>query len=257
MKGDRKKIFTLIVLVISASVFVGIAVYKIRPGGILPGEPSPTQIPPTWTPAPTFPPPSASTLENFFGNPSCSLPCWQGITPGITTSTEALQRLNDSPLIFNISIQSEGSLGEYGKTTWRWKPDDEQPEQRGNITWTNGIVRTMNLTTYSIISIGEIISRFGPPEKIDVFDCTEVVEGPQWWCATLYYAKNGFEIHNSWSRSGNENGIQITPSDQIEFIRMFEPSTIEEWLLSLGLDPQTHDLRDWKGYGNLLDLYVR
>jgi hypothetical protein len=257
MKGNKTKIFALIVFVTGASILVGISVHKMQPGQTLPEELSPTQAPPTWTPAPTSSPSSTATLEKYFGNSSCSLPCWQGIMPGVTTSTQALQRLKDSPLIFNNSIQSEGSMTGSGKTTWRWKPDDKMPEVKGNFEWVNGIVHLMKLTTYNIISIGEIISRFGPPEKISVIDCTEVVEGPQWWCATLYYVKIGFEIHNSWSRSGNEKVIQITSTDITEFIMLFEPSTIEERVSSQGLDSHYLNLQDWKGYGNLLDLYVQ
>jgi len=221
---------------------------------------APSTVPPisTWTPSPTFPPLFVATLENLFGNSSCSLPCWQGITPGITTSTEALQRLNDSPLVLKDSIQSEESKTGLGNAHWRWKIDDKRPEEKGNIVWANEIVLRMELTAYPNVSVGETINRFGSPEKIDVIDCTDVPEGEhRYWCATLYYAQSGFEIHIGWEGSWIGNDVQITPSDPIEFIRVFKPSTIEEWLSSLGLDSRHRDLRDWKGYGNLLDLYVR
>lgn len=144
---------------------------------------------------------------------------------------------------------------------WRWKIEDKQPDEKGNMVWADGIVRMMELTTYPNISIGEVINKFGPPEKIDAIDCTDVPEaGHQYWCITLYYAKNGLEIHFTCEGAWDENDMditQITQSDPIEFIRLFEPTTIEKWLLSIGLDPQHLDLRDWKGYGNLLELYVR
>jgi hypothetical protein len=53
------------------------------------------------------------------------------------------------------------------------------------------------------------------------------------------------------------NDVQIAASDPIYFFRLFKPSTIAEWLSSMGLNPQYPDLRDWKGYGNLYDLYVK
>lgn len=206
-------------------------------------------------PSPTVPSPSAVELENFFGNASCSWPCWQGITPGVTTSSEALQRLNNSSLVLKNTIQAEEPKTGFGKVEWHWKIGDKQPILGGDIEWRDGFVWKIALTAYYIISLGEMINKFGPPEKVEVINCTEIVEGPQYWCATLYYARNGFEIHVNWNR--NENGMQIMPSDPIDFVLLFKPSTIEEWLSSWGFDPQNHDLRDWKGYGNFYNLYVR
>ena len=209
------------------------------------------------SPSPTSASLSAIALEDFFGDDSCSWPCWQGITPGITTSSEALLKLQASPLILKkYSIQSEGIETGNGKASWRWNVDDNQREERGNIQWTNGVVRMMELTAYPVISLGEIINRFGSPEKIDVIDCTEIVEGPRWWCGTLYYAKSGFEIHVSWEDSA-ESDVQIAPSDPIGFVRMFAPSTLEKWLAAIGLSHVYPDLRDWNGYGGLYDLYVK
>jgi hypothetical protein len=221
--------------------------------------PSPTYTKlPTHTataPATLTPPPSAATLENYFGNSSCSVPCWKGITPGINTSTEALQMLYDSPLVLKNSIQTEETKTGFGNAHWHWEIGDKQPKLAGNMEWSDGIVRWVNLGAYPIVSIGEVINRYGTPEKIEVFDCTDVYAG-DWFCANLYYAKRGFEIVMSWSSSEFENGIQITPSDPVNFIWLFESSTIVEWLSSMGLDPYHRDLRDWKGFGDLLKLYV-
>lgn len=252
-----RKLFILFVLwSVLLTSCVGRAVEMQAPASV--GS-SPTHVitPSRVPPSPTSISLSATALENFFGDSSCSWPCWQGITPGITTSSEALLKLHDSPLILKkYSIQSEGSETENGEASWRWNVDDNQREERGNIQWTNGVVRMMELTAYPVISLGEIINRFGPPEKIDVIDCTEIVEGPRWWCGTLYYAKSGFEIHVSWEDSA-ESDVQITPSDLIVFVRMFEPSTLEKWLADMGLNHLYPDLCDWNGYGSLYDLYVK
>jgi hypothetical protein len=208
----------------------------------------------TTTPRSTL---SAIELENYFGTPSCPWPCWQGITPGITTSSEALQSIKHSPMVEAKSIKVEGSTTGSGRADWHWKMSDQQPEAAGNMEWKNGIIRSVGLGGYPSISIGQIIQRLGPPEKIDVIDCTEVVEGPQWFCGALYYAARGIDVHISWERSRDGSAVPIMPDDPIDFVELFEPSTIEQWILSSGLNPQTHDLRDWKGYGDLLELYFR
>ncbi len=239
----NNKIRTIALVVLAAGVVIGIAVYGMQPNSLL------NLILST----PTL---SAGELESFLGNSSCFLPCWQGITPGITTSTEALQRLHESHLILKNTIQSEESKPGFGKAQWHWQFDGRQLEGYGDMEWSDGIVRSVGLGTYPMILLGEIINKFGPPQKIDVLDCTEIVEGPQHWCVTLLYAKVGFEVQDHLERSGSGKGVQITPADPISFIVLFQPSTIEEWLSSLGFDPQVVHLQDWKGYGDLIELYV-
>jgi len=237
MKSNKIKVFAIVVIIVSVSILIWVTVARTS----------------------MLAPPSAEELENFFGDASCSWPCWQGITPSITSSVDALQRLNDSSLVLKDSIQSEESRTGFGKTNWNWEISDNQRTLGGNMEWRDGMVREIGLTAYPIIiSIGEAINRFGPPEKISVIDCSEIMEGEhRYWCGTLYYVKSGFEIHVEWEGSWSENDVQIMPSDPIGFVVLYEPSTIEERFSSLGLDPQNRDLRDWKGYGNLYELYVR
>jgi hypothetical protein len=256
MKSNKIKISVLAVLIVSISILLGIVACKTQPNPSQPMSPSLTQVSPTMftaPPTPTHPPLSNAELANFFGDTSCLWPCWQGITPGITSGAEAIQKLNDSPLVLKNSIHIEEPRTGFGDAKWYWKISDKQALE-GNMEWRNGIV-LFNALTPPMISIEEIINRFGPPEKIDVINCALTVEGPQTWCATLYYAKNGFEIHYNRDSSGFGDDIQMMPSDSINFVSLFKPSAIEDWLLSMGSDPTYHDLRDWKGYGKFLDLY--
>ncbi|MBI5944496.1 MAG: hypothetical protein HY864_09020 [Chloroflexi bacterium] len=235
MKSNKTMVLVLIVSLATVFILIGIAMDEAHSENILPD----------------------TALDNLFGTPPCSLPCWQGITPGITTSDDALQKLDNSALVSENTLGSDGSISGFGGADWYWKINNVLPDEQGNITWSNGVVQIMELTTFPYVSIGDAINRFGPPEKIDVIDCTDIPEGKyRYWCVTLYYAINGIEIHFTCEESWTEAGAQIAPSDQIEFVRLFKPSTIEEWLSSFGLDPQSYNLQDWKGYGNLLDLYI-
>lgn len=259
MLGKKKMIALLVIFIASIFILVDVVACSkqpkpletVTPIKVISGtyyEPSPTE-----TPLSTL---SAIELENIFGNSSCSWPCWQGITPGITTSTEALQKINDSPLVIVNSIQVEGSMTDQGKAFWQWKlSHNEESVVSGMMKWKDGTILWINLNTDSIVPIGVIMNGFGEPQKIEVIDCTEIIEGPQWWCTTLYYATDGFEIDIEWERLGNED-VSITSNYPIKSVYLFEPSTIEDWLLSWGLNPTNRDFQDWKGYGNLLELYL-
>lgn len=241
MRHKRIWLSVLIVLIVSAGALYGLAVYQLQPKPRLPHLPV-----------------TPSELENFFGDSSCSWPCWQGITPGVTAGDDALQLLQNSALVSQSTVQTESSKTGFGTAHWEWKIGPQQPTLSGDMEWRDGIVRNIGLGAYPIFSLGEIIDRFGPPEKVDVIDCTEIPEGKyRYLCGTLYYTKSGFEIHIDWQVSWNDKNIQITPSNPIDFVVLLRPSTIEEWVTSYGGDPQKLNLQEWKGYGNLYDLYFR
>lgn len=236
MKSVKMKVGVLVVSVACVSILIWIFVAR----------------------TPAYPSPSEAELENYFGDSSCSWPCWQGITPGITTSDDALQLLQTSALVLQSTVQTESLKTGFGNARWEWNIGDVQPSLGGDMDWRDGIVYDVGLIAYPTFSIGKVISRFGPPDKIHTDDCTEIPEGEhRYLCAVFHYNKNGFEIHIVWEAAWNENDTQITPSDPVSFVVLFEPTTIEEWVTNYGGDPQTLNLQDWKGYGNLYDLYFR
>lgn len=258
MIGDSKKIYALVVFLAIASIIIWITVNRMQQVPLLPAESLPTQESPgyiTGILSPTHTPPSTSDFEIFFGDASCSWPCWQGITPGVTKSSDALQLLQVSPVVSKSTVQSEELWPGSGTARWFWEIDNNQFE--GDLVWQDGIVSRIDLFPYPKFSIGEIVSRFGPPEKISVFDCAMTPEQPQEWCASFYYTKIGFEIRLKWKMPEYADDIKLSPSDPIRSVYLFEPSSIDDWLLYLGIhEPENIDIRDWNGYGNLLELYV-
>lgn len=260
MKSNKIKIFALVVFLVIASVVIGITVNRLQQEPLLPAESSPTLESPLYSTATlsnTLAPPTASAFEIFFGDASCSWPCWQGITPGVTRSSDALQLLQASPLVSKSTLQTEGSGPENGDARWY----SEISEQfLGFMEWQDGVVSLIHLDAYVELSIGEIINKFGPPEKVYFDNCAEIPESPPQWCACLYYPKKGFEIMLEWEMIEYKyvDYVQFSPSDPIHSVHLFEPSTLEDWLSYGGINyPPITDLQDWKGYGYIRELYGR
>jgi hypothetical protein len=221
-------------------------------------------VTPTVSPAPSFTStpspvsPTISAFDVFFGDASCTWPCWQGITPGVTTSSDALQLLQASPVVSKSTVQSYEQRPGKGYARWKWKIGKNQQVLDASMQWQDGIV--LNISLYPrIVSIGDIIDRFGPPEKVSLIDCASPPEQSVERCAGFYYIKRGFEIILTWKMPENADDIQISPSDPINSVYLSEPSALEDWISYSDSvsDSGISDLRDWKGYGNLLELYVR
>jgi hypothetical protein len=141
------------------------------------GSVTPTVSPaPSFTSAPSPVSPTISAFNVFFGDASCSWPCWQGITPGVTKSSDALQLLQQSPVVSKSTVQSEEYSPGIGTASWYWEIGNNQYD--GFMNWRDGIVGQIMLAAYPKYTIGEMINKFGQPEKIFVDDCSQIVEAP-------------------------------------------------------------------------------
>jgi hypothetical protein len=78
------------------------------------GSPTPFRI------SPTLSPPSDDWPSRWLRGIPCRPPCWEGITPGQTTSAEAADILQQSPIVTDIEIASVPLYPETGLIQWEW-----------------------------------------------------------------------------------------------------------------------------------------
>jgi len=241
MKPINIKLIIPIVILLTLSALAGFTIHST----LTKPTPFPTRVPPQ-TPSAAV---AAAVKDSIFGNSSCALPCWQGIVPGITTRDEALTILRDSPLIQGESLLSQDFAADPGGVGWDWRGSISSLEDRPNLGWSEGIVREITIFPPSGITVEEMINGYGIPERVSVLD-VGIPEDPQYG-VSLYYAHNGFEVR-IFSIVGYHDA-ELKPSDPITFIVIFEPLPIEEYLSSFGFI--VVKIPEWRGYGNLQDLY--
>jgi hypothetical protein len=167
----------------------------------------------------------------------CKPPCWQNITPGVTTIQEAESILENSPQI-KIKFQSKDGID------WTFiKNKDES----GTLKATeDGIVRVIWLGSASDrkLLLKPIVSSYGSPEYVHPDDCREGK------CVTdLVYPKMGMFLSVFITNKGSIDNPQFeilsdTVVDRVYFV---EPG-IEKFQGFYGsLEPDL--LMPWKGYG--------
>jgi hypothetical protein len=88
---------------------------------------APTHLPQTATPTPNLPTPAPSPTippdwqYRWLKKIPCSAPCVEGITPGKTTASEAIQILNQNLLIKNVENDPNFSSSlKWGAVFWDW-----------------------------------------------------------------------------------------------------------------------------------------
>jgi hypothetical protein len=92
-------------------------------------------------------------------DPDCTAPCWRGITPGVTTWSDALTILEDDTTLENVNIQS----------------DDQSPAKQADFQQTGGasccvintndgeVVNVIFLRVAPTVTMGELLDAQGEP----------------------------------------------------------------------------------------------
>lgn len=185
----------------------------------------------------------------------CPAPCWQGIVPGETSRSQALQILRDSPYLRHDSLQESGT-DENGGVTWQW----DVPGRRltSSISWQDGVVQSITLGLTYDLTVDQVIGKFGPPEAIDV------IEGgtPEhnYWIIDLYYPHVGVQF----KAYTPEFESSLEPSTEVGVAQFFVPTSLEERVSDVFGEGESAEriisrvmglMRPWQGYGDLFEVY--
>jgi hypothetical protein len=197
----------------------------------------------TSTPTPN-PIPSA-TLEtpsnwwiSWLSRPVCSPPCWQNITPGITTFDEAAATLQQTP---GITITFKSKIG----LDWEFSKDE------GGVLHADqaGTVQFFWLASVSDnkLSVKSIVAVYDEPDYVKPYDCG----GEVTMCSiALIYPDLGMCIHIYKENKGGDAEsphFEVSATDDINRVYFFE-SGLENF-------PNLYTLREnevplhWKGFG--------
>jgi hypothetical protein len=127
------------------------------------GTASPTTLI-TDTPLPLYPPEFWQT--RWIRGEPCSPPCWENITPGITSVKDATEYLRANPWIRNVFVRMEK---DQGYIVWEWN----NGEEGGDILFDTGSlespIRFIRPYLSSRNRFGDIVAKFGEPSDVKAF----------------------------------------------------------------------------------------
>jgi hypothetical protein len=134
---------------------------------------------------------------SFLTGDPCEPPCWQGLTPGVSTEDEVEEFLGSSKLVEQSSIfrgEVTRDRGEVVGTTIQWwstANTSNLPRQFGNHSVIkDGMLQYMTIWVDSEVTVQDLLERHGPPAKFTAW--LEGVESP-YVKVTLFYPRHGFE----------------------------------------------------------------
>ena len=192
----------------------------------------------TNTPTPSVTP---EILPNWWttwlAQPACKFPCWQNITPGVTTRDEAASILENTPGIV-ITYNTKDSL------VWNFGTKTEGGDI---IVSEDGVVSGIELEGESDrkLLLKTIVASYNNPEYVEPIDCREGK------CVTaLVYPDLGMvlEVFVDNKRIMNDPPqFEILPNTVVDRVGFIEPG-----IDSFNKIPNFEDynlLMKWKGYG--------
>ena len=180
---------------------------------------------------------SANWWTGWLAQPVCKPPCWQNITPGVTTMDEALSILENMPEITITFRSGDGVDWEFNKSKDEGGTLGASDEGIVDIIWLGSVSNTK-------LHLEEVVATYNTPEYVKPYDCREGM------CSTvLIYPDLGMLLSVFVENTGNTHNpkLEILQGTTIDRVYFIEP----------GLDKfqsrivfQDYDLiMAWKGYG--------
>jgi hypothetical protein len=119
----------------------------------------------------------------------CAPPCWQGITPDISTADDALSLLQNSPYIDPNSISTRTEDSEVSTIYW----DTAYFERLGKLTIGDGgtVERISVLTDYGI-TLDQLIATFGTPASVSTINIS--IDTPACYLVSFFWPEHGLVV---------------------------------------------------------------
>lgn len=195
--------------------------------------------------------------DSLLSDMPCAAPCWQGITPGETSRSQAMQILMDSPYIYTESVEEAGN-SEVGGVTWWWSVPGRRLQP--SIRWQNDIVQQITLGLTYDLTVDQVVSKFGPPDALHVG--TGGVPEHSYWVVDVYYTARGIQV----KAYTPEFSDALETSTEVGVVIFFAPCSLEERVVDIYCAGNEHstqcDVSDivnsmypWRGYGDLFEIY--
>ncbi len=175
-------------------------------------------------------------IDVILNDPDCAPPCWNGITPGVTTMDEAWAIIQAEPGLIDL-VYSGGETSRAG-IDWTFS----NPDGRGTVYSSSTDYSTVDRIcfdsrgAYPLFSLKEVIEYLGEPDIFYLFP-----RNFKAYETKLYYPERGIHMDVSYIPGPwYSNCIEVLPDNETEMLCFSRPFPRDEdnsqWL-------------DWEGYG--------
>jgi hypothetical protein len=185
--------------------------------------------------------------HNIFDNPNCKYPCWENITPGITTKADVVAILTDLEIIKQPFIDGKRPGGGFDDYIY-FDFAGEMSGGRGWIDFREDKVILISLEGRWDLTIQEAISSFGIPQSV------LAERAGEFEAISFFYPQDGIVFGRRFSQGPSE----VRPKDHIYEVNFFDPTQYEQLLeagffnySAISASEVFQRMRNWEGYGTI------
>jgi hypothetical protein len=176
-------------------------------------------------------------IDVILNDPDCAPPCWNGITPGVTTMDEAWAIIQAEPGLIDL-VYSGGETSRAG-IDWTFSNADGWGTVYSSSTDYSTVYKVCFFQTsghFPLFSLEEALEYLGEPDVLYLH-----IRSGLGYVANLYYPQSGIDMDLFFIRGPwYSNRIEVLPDNGIGDLCFSRPFPRDEdnsqWL-------------DWEGYG--------
>lgn len=175
-------------------------------------------------------------VTKWLENPACLPPCWEGITPGVTTITETFSILQKMPGV----SKTENTRGKLTGIPIRWYFNQSGGEglvsedEHGRVAWIE-----LSLAYEQLLTVGEVIPSYSSPSHVQASSLHIGNCG-----LYIIYMERGLVLYTTLPVHNEK--VLLSPQTRVDKLYFIPPG--DENFLRFAKSSYTID--EWKGYGS-------
>lgn len=210
------------------------------------GQPSLSPFTITVPPKPTSP---QDWQYRWLKGIPCRPPCFEGVTPGSTTSAEAIKLLEQNPLVAHTKIYSPTMGSNIGSIAWDWidgtRLDTGQIGAGGQLSYdTKTSAQTISYirATLPAYTLAEVIKAYGEPSHIVAALSINPEKSSFYYHVSITYLSQGLVLSTRFS------GLPVLNSNlRLENTQFFVPG-VDGFSVSYPIVANKKFLVSWQGF---------
>ncbi len=187
---------------------------------------------PTNSPTNTSTPPD---YNRWLRKQPCAAPCWEGITPGVTTYKDALHILAQNKFFWKVESHLPDGI------TWKWRGTKYPGVAIFDASLTTPVLDSITADSPDHIKLKDVTAVFGYPDYVEVFaePGTDIGSGMD-YMMDFYYLQSGLDLRIM--QGGNIPPPQISPETLVNEVIFFASSLDGLYRMKGWHDPNASDL---------------
>jgi hypothetical protein len=185
--------------------------------------------------------------QRWLSNVPCAPPCWEGVTPGVTTSSQAEEILNDNSIftLLETHVFDELTIG-YIVFQYLWLDEAGTIIECGGDmifdTETDNHIIMVIRNTFPPTKLSNLIANFGQPTPVNVI--YDDLRNPNTWEVNIIWMSKGMQMH----AGGFYPYTAIDENLELSRAEYFRPG-LEGYSQGIG-ENWIESLVEWQGYAD-------